>query len=83
MIKSIQVYGPGCANCQKLHQIAQEAVKELGLEIPVEKVEDFDAMLQAGIMRTPGLGFDGKVVVQGKIPTPATVRNWIAEAMKE
>ncbi len=77
MIKSIQVYGPGCANCQKLYKLATEAVNEIGAEINIEKVEDLNDMMAAGVMRTPGLGFDGKVVLQGKIPTAATLKNWI------
>ncbi len=77
MIKSIQVYGPGCANCQKLYKLAAEAVNEIGADIQIEKVEDLNNMMAAGVMRTPGLGFDGKVVLQGKIPTAATIKNRI------
>jgi small redox-active disulfide protein 2 len=77
MIKSIQVYGPGCTNCQKLYKLATEVVSELGNDISVEKVEDLNDMLAAGVMRTPALAFDGKLVVQGKIPTAVTLKNWI------
>lgn len=77
MIKSIQVYGPGCVNCRKLYAIAEQVVKEIGIDIKIEKVEDLDGMLAAGVFRTPALGFDGKVILQGKIPTPATLKNWI------
>ncbi len=77
MIKSIQVYGPGCANCRKLYEIAEQVVKEIGSDIKIEKVENLDKMLVAGVFRTPALGLDGKVILQGKIPTPATLKNWI------
>ncbi|GAB4328361.1 MAG: MTH895/ArsE family thioredoxin-like protein [Calditrichia bacterium] len=83
MIKTIQVYGPGCANCQKLYALAEQAVKELNLDIKIEKVEKLEDMMAAGIMRTPGLGFDGKVVLQGKLPNLPTIKNWIEKAMKE
>jgi len=79
MIESIQVYGPGCANCQKLYKLAQDAVDEIGANIRIEKVKDLNSMLAAGVMRTPALAFDGKVVLQGKIPTPATIKNWILD----
>ncbi|MBN1363460.1 MAG: TM0996/MTH895 family glutaredoxin-like protein [Syntrophaceae bacterium] len=77
MINSIQVYGPGCANCQKLYKLAVEAVDEIGADIKIEKVENLNDMMAAGVMRTPGLGFDGRVVLQGKIPNAATLKNWI------
>lgn len=77
MVKTIQIYGPGCVNCQTLYRLATQAVNEVGADVKIEKVEDIDGMLAAGILRTPGLGLDGKVVVQGKIPTLATLKNWI------
>jgi len=80
-MKKIQVYGTGCKNCQKLYQMVSEAVQELGADIPVEKVEDLNEIVAAGVWRTPALGFDGKVILQGKLPTPATLKNWIQKDM--
>jgi small redox-active disulfide protein 2 len=77
MIKSIQVYGRGCANCQRLYKLAEEVVSELGSDIQIVKVENLNEMLAAGVMHTPALAFDGKLVMQGKIPTAATLKNWI------
>ncbi len=76
-MKKIQIYGTGCPSCEKLFTIAQQAVKELGYDITVEKVEDLNALLMAGVMRTPGLAFDGKLILQGKIPTLSTLKSWI------
>ena len=76
-MKKIQVYGTGCPSCEKLFRLARQAVSELGLDIQVEKVEDLNAMISAGILRVPGLAFDGRVVLQGKIPTLPTLKNWI------
>ena len=76
-MKKIQVYGTGCPSCQKLFDLAQQAVRELGYDISVEKIEDLNAMLMAGVMRTPGLAFDGKLILQGKIPLYATLKSWI------
>lgn len=83
MLKSIQVYGTGCPSCEKLYRNVQKAVEELGLNIGIEKIEDLNALLQSGIMRTPALGFDGKIILQGKIPNLATLQNWINKAIQE
>ncbi len=78
MVKSIQIYGTGCASCEKLYQVALTAVKEIDHEIRVEKIEDLNALLEVGVMRTPGLGFNGKLIMQGKLMTPATLKNRIS-----
>lgn len=65
---NIKVLGMGCCNCVKLYENAQEAVKELGIEATIEKVEDMARIMEYGVMRTPALVVDEKVVVQGRIP---------------
>ena len=60
----IQVYGPGCANCKTLEQRARRAVEELGVAAEFEKVTAIDAMIAAGIVRTPGLAIDGELKVR-------------------
>jgi len=82
MLKKIEVYGMGCSSCQKLYELARQAVQELGADIRVEKVEDLQRIMTAGVMRTPGLAFDGILVLQGKIPTLPTLRDWIEKAMQ-
>ena len=82
-MKKIQIYGTGCPSCEKLFTIAQQAVKELGYDITVEKVEDLNALLMAGVMRTPGLAFDGKLILQGKIPTLSTLKSWIQKEQQK
>jgi len=64
----IDVYGPGCANCKRLEQQTREALASTGLEAEVRKVEDVVAIAQAGVMRTPALGIDGRLVLQGRVP---------------
>lgn len=63
----IQVYGPGCMNCKTLEQRARRATEELHLAADIEKVTDMNAMIEAGIVRTPGLAIDGEVVSQGRV----------------
>jgi len=63
----IQILGSGCPNCRKLEENARAAAKTLGIEAEFEKVTDSDAILEMGVMRTPGLAIDGEVQRQGKV----------------
>ncbi|NNG16796.1 MAG: thioredoxin family protein [Gemmatimonadales bacterium] len=64
----IDVYGPGCANCKRLEQRVRDALTTMDLEAQVTKVEDLVAIAEAGVFRTPALGIDGKLVLQGRVP---------------
>lgn len=70
----IKVLGPGCANCVNLEKVTREAVADLGIDAEIEKVTDYAAIAGYGIMRTPGLVVDEQVVLSGRVPTAATVR---------
>lgn len=65
---NIKILGMGCCNCVKLYQTTQEAVKELGIQANIEKVENMAQIMEYGVMRTPALVINEKVVVQGRIP---------------
>ena len=69
----IKILGSGCPNCKKLEVNAREAVKQLGLGVDFVKVTDFKEIARYGIMRTPGLVFDEKVVSFGKVTDTATI----------
>jgi small redox-active disulfide protein 2 len=64
----IKVLGPGCMNCKTLEQRTHEAVDALHLDVTVEKIEDYQQIASFGIMRTPGLVIDEKVVLSGMVP---------------
>ena len=66
----IKVLGPGCANCQKMEELAQTAVKELGIEAKIEKSTDISQIAMHGILSTPGLIVNGKIKHSGK-PLPS------------
>ncbi len=66
MIK-IQVLGTGCPKCKKLAANAEAAVKEFGIECTIEKVTDINEIMSFGVMMTPALAVDGKVVSAGKV----------------
>lgn len=66
----IKVLGPGCKNCITLDRIAHEVIAEMGIEATFEKVEDYAAIASFGVMSTPALVVDGKVILSGRVPTP-------------
>ncbi len=76
----IKVLGPGCANCVNLERITREAVDTLGLDATIEKVTDFSAIAGYGVMATPALVVDERVVVSGRVPTEAEVRGLLSLA---
>lgn len=75
----IKVLGPGCKNCKNLEKVVQDAVAELKIDARIEKVEDMDKIVQAGIMMTPGLIINGKIKSTGKVPKKDAVIKMIQE----
>lgn len=67
-MKKIQVLGTGCPKCQKLVEAADRVASKAGLEFEIEKVTKIDEIVAMGVMATPALAVDGKVVVSGRIP---------------
>lgn len=65
---NIKILGPGCVNCKTLQRRTEEALEQLGIPANLEKVEDYRMIAAYGIMRTPGLVIDGKVVSYGVVP---------------
>ena len=74
----IKVLGPGCANCKNLERVTREALDDLGLDATIEKVADYGQIAGYGVMSTPGLVIDEKVVVSGRVPTRDQVKELIA-----
>ncbi|MFW5777210.1 MAG: thioredoxin family protein [Spirochaetota bacterium] len=74
---TIQILGSGCPNCRNLERNAREAIARLGIEAEFEKVTDMDRIVEMGVMRTPGLAFDGKVQKSGKVFTPEEIEETI------
>lgn len=68
-MKKIQILGTGCPTCQKLSELTQQAVNELGLECEMEKVTDIAKIIKMGVVKTPGLAVDGVVKISGKLPS--------------
>lgn len=68
-MKTIQIFGGGCAKCGILYQHAEAAARELGIEYRMEKISDFEKIAEAGIMATPALAVDGVLKLEGRVPT--------------
>lgn len=75
----IKVLGTGCANCIKLENLVKEVVSESNLSANVEKVTDREKFMDYGVMLTPGLVVNEKVLSSGKIPTKSTLEHWLKE----
>ena len=73
----IQVFGPGCMNCKTLEQRARRAAEELGFMAEFEKVTDINAMIDAGVVRTPGLAIDGELVSQGRVNSVEEIKTML------
>ena len=78
----IKVLGPGCANCIKLEGMVKEAVSQYELEAKVEKITDYNRYADYGVLLTPGLVVNGRVLISGKMPTRSTLEHWLLDMAK-
>ena len=74
----VKVLGPGCKRCVSLERATRQAIEELGLEATVEKVTDYPTIVGYRVMATPALVVDDRVVVSGRVPSAAEVRDLLA-----
>jgi len=77
---TIKVLGSGYANCKRVEQIAQKVIAEMGFQAQIVKVTDYKDILAYNVLSTPGLVINEKLVCAGRIPTPAEVTTWLADA---
>lgn len=75
---TIKILGTGCTSCKKLEENAKAAVKALGLEATVEKVEDVQKIIGYGVMKTPALVVDEQVKSMGKVLSPDEIKKFLA-----
>lgn len=77
----VQVLGPGCPRCRQFEANTKEALRLLGLSDPVEKVTDPRAIAKFGMLAPPALAIDGRVVLSGKVATPAEIQSAITSVL--
>ncbi len=75
-MKSFKVLGSGCSNCKATARLIDDVAKAKGVAIELEKVEDMQAIVGWGVLSTPGVVVDGKVVHAGGVPARAKVETW-------
>ncbi len=76
-MRKIQILGTGCAKCEKLAATTKEVADNLAIQYEIEKVTDLNQIMSYGVMTTPGLVIDGKVMAAGKIPGPAELEKML------
>jgi len=75
-MKNVKVLGTGCANCRNTLALIEAVAKERGAGIALEKVEDLPSIMGYGVMSTPGVVIDEKVVHAGGVPSREKVESW-------
>ncbi|RKD91314.1 thioredoxin family protein [Mangrovibacterium diazotrophicum] len=75
----IKVLGTGCKKCKTLEEITKQAVIEVGIDAKVVKVEDMLEIMKLGVLTTPALVIDGKVVLKGRVPSIMEVKELITK----
>jgi small redox-active disulfide protein 2 len=78
-MNEIKVLGTGCPKCKTLEKTTRDAVAELGIEANILKEEDITKIMQYGIMRTPGLVVNEKLVLAGRVPSLNEIKNLITQ----
>lgn len=78
-MKNIEVLGSGCKNCETTTKLIAIAAEQAGVEIELEKITDMAQIMEYGVMSTPGVVVDGKVVHAGGLPGPDLVRQWVSD----
>ncbi len=76
----IEVLGTGCKNCNALEAATAEALQQLGVDQPIDKVTDYADIMAYGVMSTPALAVDGEVKVVGRVPSVAELKELLVAA---
>lgn len=74
----IKILGPGCANCHALEARTRQALGELGVNADIDAVTDYPSIIGYGVMATPALVVNEKVVLSGRVPTTAQLKDLLS-----
>jgi small redox-active disulfide protein 2 len=77
-MKNVKVLGTGCANCKATVKLIEDAARAKGVAVNLEKVENIADIMAYGVISTPGVVIDGKVVHAGGVPNKSAVEGWLA-----
>lgn len=76
-MKTVKVYGPGCKRCETIEAMIKETASRLNIAVNIEKVTDAKSIAMAGVMSTPGVSVDGKLVHAGGLPDGSKLEGWL------
>jgi small redox-active disulfide protein 2 len=76
-MKHIKVLGTGCANCKATLKLIEDTARARGVAVQLEKVENLADIMAHGVMSTPGVVIDGKVVHTGGVPDRKKIDRWL------
>ncbi len=79
----IKVLGTGCSNCIKLEKLCREIIGEKNLAATIEKITDYDRFADFGVLLTPGLVVNGKVLASGRVPGKQVLEQWLLDIEKQ
>jgi len=79
MAKDIKILGSGCDRCNRLYEMAVEAVRATGICAEVSKVSEMSEIIAFGVMTTPAMVIDGHAVVAGRVPSLDEIKKLVAE----
>jgi len=77
-MKNVIVYGPGCKRCDATQKMVEAAAAKLGIDVNVTKETDYAKIAMAGVVSTPGISIDGKLVHSGGLPGEAALEGWLS-----
>ncbi len=77
-MKDVKVLGPGCKRCEATEQMVRTEAAKLGVEVNVDKITDYAQIAGFGVVSTPGIVIDGKVVHSGGLPKAEDLAKWLA-----
>jgi len=75
----IKILGTGCTRCKSLEKITRDVVAEMGIIAEIEKEEDIVKIINYGIMHMPGLVINEKLIISGRIPTTAEMKELLTK----
>jgi small redox-active disulfide protein 2 len=79
-VKVIEVLGPGCAKCQYTERVVRDVVEASGVPAEILYVTEYGEIAARGVMSTPAITVDGKLVLAGRVPTREQLRTWLGVA---